>query len=123
MSTNFAIPKSSTFGTSSLCEKDVVGLQVAVNQLTVVRRIDRVTDAAHHVQGASWREPTVAAQHLAHGRTDQQLHHQISAGVVRDTEIVHRHDVRVREARRDERLATESVGGIRTDRPGRLESP
>ena len=45
-------------------EKDVVGLQVAMNELTAMRRIDGVTDAVRDLQHARRRE-TAVAPHLS----------------------------------------------------------
>jgi hypothetical protein len=89
-------------------EQHVLRLDVAVDEVGLVRGSEPRRRRAEHRQCLARAEPATRAEHLTQRRAVDELQHQIGA-VGRLAPVVHRHDVRVAERRGSLRLATEPV--------------
>ena len=79
---------------SELCEQDIHGLHVAVNDPALVKRLDRSGDAHTDVERLRHGDPVLFGA-LAQVRGRTVFHDQVVAAVVRDSRRVKGHDGRV----------------------------
>jgi hypothetical protein len=85
----------------------VAGLHVTVNHPLAVRVPERVDDLLDDLDGGLDRKLPLALESLLEGLSFAEGHHVVEQAV-RHTGVVHRHDVRVRELRRDPDLVQEA---------------
>ncbi len=102
----FASPKSSTFTLPSSADLDVRGLEVAMHDAFLVRRLERLGDLARDGERLVGRERAMR-EPLRERRPFDQLHHQ-RACAGRLFEPEDRGDVRMMELREKLRLALET---------------
>ena len=76
-------------------QKNVLRLQIAVDQALSVGRADRGAHATQDVQNICRGQRPVAREPLADGRPLQQFHHQEWPAIAIDAEVVHPHHVRM----------------------------
>jgi hypothetical protein len=93
-------------------EEDVVGLQVAVHDLTAVHRGERGEHLADDVHRAHQRQPALLLERLRERHPPQVLHHEVGGAVLGVAEVEHLDDVLVTGGRGGARLALEARDGL-----------
>ncbi len=93
-------------------DQDVGGLDVAVHQPARVRRVEGVGDPRHHPRRAARRNPAALGDELLEARALHVAHGDVEPALVL-ARAVDRDDVRVLQARRDQRLAHEQLAEAR----------
>ena len=93
-------------------QEDVLGLEVAVNQLPAMGGLDGGGDPAQDFQRARGGQALLPLQLLPQRATLEKLHHQEGAGLGRHAEVMHRDHVRVGEAGRGPGFPPEALGSL-----------
>ena len=108
---NFAIPKSSTFtrsppGTSGPHQEQILGLEIAMNDLDRVRRRHRARRLDRDVDGLADAHP-LAREPPRQRLAVQELHHDVRDFVLDHPDVDHLDDVRVMDGGGRARLIDE----------------
>jgi hypothetical protein len=91
-------------------QEDVVGFQVAMDDVLLVRAHHGARDLAHDFPRVAGREASVARQARGKGFAGEEFHHQVGAFV--DAEVEDLHDVRASERRCRSCLAFEATSDV-----------
>ena len=113
------MPKSSSLTTClppALHDEDVAGLEIAVDDALVVRRLQRRADGLEDLVDLLGREAAALVEHRAQVGALEQLHDVERAPVGQLAELVDVHDVRVLDHVDGERLAQEARHHLRRGR-------
>ena len=88
--------------------QDVARLDVAVHDAGAVRRVERVADVGRDRDGLRDRQRPAGGEHVVQRPALHRLHDEVRRALV-DSGVVRRHDARVRQSGRVQRLAGEAL--------------